>query len=222
MLRKETVSPGTLELLITLMRDPLLSDFFLVGGTALSLQIGHRRSIDLDLFILKDFDENALLGEMEERYNFRTDFQAKNTLKGQIDSVKVDFISHKYPLINPLLIIEDVRMAGVQDIAAMKLNAIAGNGTRLKDFIDIAYISSFLTLVQIVETYQTKYSARNPVMAVKSLAYHNDIDFTEPIEMTDDNYSWSVINRRLQDMLDAPERLFEPINMSSRSRRRGK
>lgn len=222
MLYKETVSSDTLELLKTLMHDPLLSDFFLVGGTALSLQIGHRRSIDLDLFTTKDFDENALLGEVEERYNFYTDFQSKNTLKGQIDGVKVDFISHKYPLINPLLIIEDVRMAGIQDIAAMKLNAIAGNGTRLKDFIDIAYISSFITPIQIVEAYQDKYSARNPVMAIKSMVYHNDIDFNEPIEMMDNNFSWNVIDRRLHDMLDTPEQLFEPINMNIQSRRRGR
>lgn len=74
MLYKETVSSATLELLKILMHDPLLSDFFLVRGTALSLQIGHRRSIDLDLFSLKDFDENALLTEVEERYSFLTDF----------------------------------------------------------------------------------------------------------------------------------------------------
>lgn len=222
MLYKETVSSDTLELLKTLMHDPLLSDFFLVGGTALSLQIGHRRSIDLDLFTTKDFDENALLGEVEERYSFYTGFQSKNTLKGQIDGVKVDFISHKYPLINPLLIIEDIRMAGIQDIAAMKLNAIAGNGTRLKDFIDIAFISSFITPIQIVEAYQDKYSARNPVMAIKSMVYHNDIDFTEPIEMMDNNFSWNVIDRRLHDMLDTPEKLFEPVNMNVQTRRRGR
>ena len=222
MLYKETVSSDTLELLTTLMHDPLLSDFFLVGGTALSLQIGHRRSIDLDLFTQKDFDENALLSEVEEKYNFYTDFQSNNTLKGQIDGVKVDFISHKYPLINPLLVIEDVRMAGIQDIAAMKLNAIAGNGTRLKDFIDIAYISSVITPIQIVEAYQGKYSARNPVMAIKSMVYHNDIAFDEPIEMMDNNFSWSVIDKRLHDMLDTPEQLFEPMNMNVQTRRRSR
>lgn len=222
MLYKETVSSDTLELLTRLMHDPLISDFFLVGGSALSLQIGHRRSIDLDLFTQKDFDENALLSEVEEKYNFYTDFQSKNTLKGQIDGIKVDFISHKYPLINPLLVIEDVRMAGMQDIAAMKLNAIAGNGTRLKDFIDIAYISSSITPIQIVEAYQDKYSARNPVMAIKSMVYHNDINFDEPIEMMDNNFSWSVIEKRLHDMLDTPEQVFEPIDMNVRYRRRSR
>jgi hypothetical protein len=61
MLRKKTVSKYTLELLIALMQDNLLKDFFLVGGTALSLQIGHRISIDLDLFSVNSFDDSQLL-----------------------------------------------------------------------------------------------------------------------------------------------------------------
>ena len=212
MLHKETVGKGTLELLKTLMNDPLLDNFFLVGGTALSLQIGHRKSIDLDLFSLSDFDENALLEATEKKYGFYMDFQSKNTLKGQINGIKVDFITHQYPLIHPLLLIEDVRMAGLSDIAAMKLNAIAGNGTRTKDFIDIAYLSSFLTTKQIVDAYQNKYSTRNPVMAIKSMVYHRDIDFAEPVEMMDENYSWKEIEKRLNEMLDAPERLFKPLS----------
>jgi len=193
------------------MNDPLLSDFFLVGGTSLSLQMGHRRSIDLDLFSLDDFDGNALLTEIEKKYGFYTDFQSKNTLKGQINGVKVDFIAHKYPLIKPLLVIEGVRMADLKDIAAMKLNAIAGNGTRLKDFIDIAYLSSYLTLAQIVDAYQNKYATRNPVMVIKSMVYHDDIDFTEPIEMTNNKYSWKKIKKRLDEMIKMPEQLFKPL-----------
>lgn len=162
MLYKETVSLNTLELLKALMIDPLFSGFFLVGRTALSLQIGHRKSIDLDLFSQNDFSENELQEEIEGKYDFYTDFQSKNTLKGQINGIKVDFISHEYPLVNPLLVIEDVRMAGLEDIAAMQLN----KGTRLKDFIDIAYLSSCLTLIQIIEAYQGKYPGRNPLMAI--------------------------------------------------------
>ena len=64
MLRKETVDKPTLELLKTLMNDGLLKDFFLVGGTALALQIGHRISIDLDFFNQSAFDENLLIAEL--------------------------------------------------------------------------------------------------------------------------------------------------------------
>lgn len=99
------------------------------------------------------------MSEVEEGYNFYTDFHSKNILKGRIDGIKVDFISHKYPLVNLLLRVEDIRTESIQNIAAMKLNAIVGSGTRLKDLIDIAYISSFITLIQIVEAYQEKYSS---------------------------------------------------------------
>lgn len=67
MLRKETVSESTLELLKILMKDELLGNFFLAGGTALALQIGHRISIDLDLFTEASFNENEMLTNLEER-----------------------------------------------------------------------------------------------------------------------------------------------------------
>lgn len=200
MLRKETVSESTLELLKTLMRDELLKDFFLVGGTALSLQIGHRISIDLDLFIQASFDENEMLSNLEERYQFQMDFQARNTLKGSIRGVKVDLIMHKYPLLKSLIEVEGIRMAAPEDIAAMKLNAITGNGTRLKDFIDIAYLSSLLTLSQMIDAYEEKYATRNPAMVIKALDYHNDINFNEPVEMLDGKYKWEDIKKRLNKM----------------------
>ena len=61
MLHKETVGPGTLELIKKLQTDPILDDFFLVGGTALALQIGHRTSIDIDLFTRSDIDIENLI-----------------------------------------------------------------------------------------------------------------------------------------------------------------
>lgn len=103
MLQKEAVSPETLELLMRLMEDKELEGFFLVGGTALALQIGHRLSIDIDLFSLLPFDSNALLSLLESRYSFQLDYQARNTLKGQISKVKTDFITYSYPLSEPLL-----------------------------------------------------------------------------------------------------------------------
>lgn len=208
MLRKETVEKSTLELLKNLMEDQLLGDFFLVGGTALALQIGHRISIDLDLFTQTSFDENKMLSNLEERYQFQMDFQSRNTLKGSIKGVKVDFITHNYPLVKPLIKREGIRMAALEDIAAMKLNAIIGNGTRHKDFIDVAYLSSSLSLAQMIDAYERKYASRNPTMAIKALDYHSDIDFNEPIEMLDGKYKWEEIKRRLGEMTTHPTKLF--------------
>lgn len=211
MLRKETVSESTLELLNTLMNDELLKDFFLVGGTALSLQIGHRISIDLDLFTMVSFDDNQMLSDLEDKYKFQLDYQSKNTLKGEIDGVKVDLITHNYPLVKPLLNWDGVRMASPDDIAAMKLNAISGNGTRLKDFIDIAYLSSSMTLSQMVDAYEEKYSSRNPAMVIKALDYHKDINFNEPIEMLKGKYKWKDIEQRLGQMTLHPTQIFNQV-----------
>jgi len=211
MLRKETVSEPTLELLKTLMNDDLLKEFFLVGGTALALQIGHRISIDLDFFNQSAFDENFLIAELESKYNFRLNYQSKNTLKGEIKDVKVDFITHNYPLSKPLIQEEGVRMASPEDIAAMKLNAIAGNGTRLKDFIDIAYLSSTITLSQMVNAFEQKYASRNPSIALKALEYHQDVNFREIIEMVDNSYQWKNIEKRLFQMTKFPKKLFPEI-----------
>jgi hypothetical protein len=208
MLRKETVSEPTLELLKTLLQDDLFKDFFLVGGTALALQIGHRLSIDIDLFTMNSFDEENLLSSIEDKYKFQLDYQRKNTLKGEIAGVKVDFITHNYPLVNPLLNIGGVRMASLEDITAMKLNAISGSGTRIKDFIDIAYLSTKLTLSEMINAYEEKYASRNPAMVVKALDYHADIDFKEKVDMLDSNYKWKNTEIRLKQMTNHPHSLF--------------
>lgn len=193
------------------MNDQLLKDFFLVGKTALALQLGHRISIDLDLFTQLPFDQNFLLAELESKYKFQLDYESKNTLKGEIKNVKVDFIAYNYPLVKPLIQKEGVRMASPEDIAAMKLNAVSGNGTRLKDFIDIAYLSPILTLSQMVDAYEGKYASRNPLMLLKALDYHNDINFKEIIEMLDGKYQWKNIENRLSQMTRFPKKLFPQL-----------
>jgi hypothetical protein len=194
------------------MAEPSLGNFFLAGGTELALQIGHRISIDLDFFTVNDFDEDGMLEELERNYGFLVDYQQKNTLKGRIENVKVDFIAHQYPLLSPLIDDEGVRMCSLKDIAAMKLNAIVGNGTRIKDYIDVAYLSSSMSASEAFDSYSGKYANRNPLMAIKSLIYHQDIDFSEPIEVIEKNYSWEFITKRLDEMMAEPEKVFSALS----------
>jgi len=208
MLRKETVTPGALELLKELMLDENLNDFFLVGGTALSLQIGHRISIDIDLFSVNPFDEPKMLEYLEASRGFRLNYQGKNTLKGQIGNVQVDLITHAYSLVKPLNVLEDIRLASLEDIAAMKLNAIAGNGTRLKDFIDIVSLSCYLSLKEMIAGYEVKYTNRNPFIILKSLDYTADVNKEEAIEFVNGTYSWKKTEDRLQQMIENPALLF--------------
>lgn len=220
MLHKETVSDFTLDLLKALMADEKLADFFLVGGTALALQIGHRISIDLDLFSRSSFSEDVLLSHLEKTYQFKLDFQANQTLKGSINNVNVDLITHSYPLVKPLVVMDNVRMTSIEDIAAMKLNAISGNGTRLKDFIDIASLSPKLTLADMVSAYTEKYDSRNPAMVIKSLDYHADINFNEPVQMLDSGYSWQKTQARLHQMTRDPLKFFSDNTHQSPKKRR--
>lgn len=125
MLQRKAVKNSTLGLLIKLMQDNFLNDFVLVGGTALALQIGHRDSIDLDLFSKNPINEPELFTYLNKNYNFEKDFARNNTLKGQIEGIKIDMMTHNYPNVENDLIIEGVRMASLPDIAAMKFIAIS-------------------------------------------------------------------------------------------------
>ena len=208
MLYKQTVETQTLERLIVLMKLPQLQDFFLVGGTALSLLIGHRISIDIDLFTKNAFDENSLAEYLERAQKMQLNYIAKQTIKGTINNIKVDLIAHQYPLVNELSVIDNIRFASFEDIAAMKLNAIIGKGTRLKYFVDIAFLSTQLSLKKMIDAYSIKYSSRNPAMAIKALSYHQDINFNEPIMLLNNRYQWKPIEKRINEMIKDPNKIF--------------
>jgi len=191
MLHRATVNKKLLVLLKKIMQDGILTDFKLVGGTALALQIGHRISIDLDLF--------------------NPNYQSKNTLKGEIDNIKIDFIAHQFVDLYPEIVIENIRLASLSDIAAMKVNAIVRSGERIKDYIDLAFLSSYYSLIEIQEFYSLKYPNSNSIMMFKALSFHNDINFNEPIKVINKNYNWESVKSRLFKMIQHPNQIFEPI-----------
>ena len=211
MLHRETVNKKLLVLLKKIMQDGILTDFKLVGGTALALQIGHRISIDLDLFNPNSFDENELLDYLQNQYDFKITYQSKNTLKGEIDNIKIDFIAHQYVDLYPEIVIENIRLASLSDITAMKVNAIVRSGERIKDYIDLAFLSSYYSLIEIQEFYSLKYPNSNSIMMFKALSFHNDINFNEPINIINKNYNWESIKSRLFNMIQHPNQIFEPL-----------
>lgn len=211
MLHKTTIDASALELLIKLMDDERLKNFVLVGGTALALQLGHRISVDIDLFSFESFNENELADYFRSKYHFELDFISKNTLKGEINGVQLDCIAHQYPWINSPFIDENIRLAGFEDIAAMKLNAIAGNGSRIKDFIDIAFLSCKIPFFKMLKAYEVKYNS-NPIMPVKAISFFDDINFDEPIKMArGEKLNWLKIEKRLKNMQTYPNRIFQGL-----------
>lgn len=211
MLYKETIEPKTLELLIDLQKEPLLSTFNLVGGTALALHLGHRKSIDLDFFTSESFDLEEVKMMLIKKYDFKVSYSRSQTLKGFINGVKVDFIKFDYPHLHNCDIIDEVRIESIPDIIAMKLLSITDNGSRIKDFIDIAYLSSWFSLEEMLQFFIRKITNSNIIMPIKALTYFDDIDFNESIVMLNNNFDWDKIANRLIDMTKEPNRIFEKI-----------
>ncbi|MBC6113175.1 nucleotidyl transferase AbiEii/AbiGii toxin family protein [Pedobacter fastidiosus] len=209
MLHKETVKPGTLDLIHKLMKDYQLNSFYLVGGTALSLRIGHRESIDIDLFSSSDFDGNELAEYLRNNYGADVKRHKFNYASGSIGEVDFDFISHKYPSIKPIENIKEIRMMSNEDISAMKINAIVNSGQRIKDFIDIHYLLKELSLEEIVSFYCQKYPNVDPNTAKSSLMHHNDIDFNVPVKLMDSKLKWQDVHGSISKAVRAYTNLQE-------------
>ena len=211
MLHKETVERRILELLKRLQAEPQMQDFNLAGGTALSLRLGHRKSVDLDFFCVEEFDLAVLKEMLVGKYDMQVAFEKGQTIKGFIDDVMVDCIRYRYPRLEKADMIQGVRLESIPDIIAMKLSAIAQNGTRLKDFVDIASLSHLYSLDEMLLFYGRKFSNSNLMMTVKSLTYFDDIDFNESIVMMKGLFDWKRISSRLLEMTEKPGKRFSPI-----------
>ncbi|MFM2268196.1 MAG: hypothetical protein RL757_1637 [Bacteroidota bacterium] len=202
MLYSKTVEPHTLGLLKKLSADPVLHPFFLVGGTALSLQIGHRKSIDLDFFTHVDFNPNEILEHLlEEKYKLNVRQIFKQTLIVEIEGVKVDFIRFRYPFAKPIQVIEEIRLTHIQDIACMKIDAIMGRGKK-KDFCDLYFLLRKFQLSEIMDWYQQMFQHSTLFHAYKSLTWFEDADIDADLQVFDKKYSWEKAKKEIQKAVE--------------------
>ncbi|WP_205514663.1 nucleotidyl transferase AbiEii/AbiGii toxin family protein [Longitalea arenae] len=179
------------------MLDSKFGNFNLVGGTALSLQIGHRKSIDIDLFSVTSFNSQDIAGYLISNYEAKDVRHLTNAVFCLVDNIKIDIISHQYPLVKDINTLDGIRMISLEDIAAMKINAIYSDGTRLKDFVDVYYLLEKFTLDELLESFQNKYPDVNIEMAKRAITYYDDIDFAMPIMHIGANVNWADISQRL-------------------------
>ena len=204
MLQYRAVYPTTLELLRKLMFLPELQDFFLVGGTALALQLGHRISIDIDLFTQKDFNTRKLFIKLNKQFNISDLNEDTNTLNFNIafpeksnNIVKIDLIKYSYPLIKPVLEIDKIRLLTVEDIIPMKLSAVAGRGSK-KDFYDIYYLLKSYSLEKMFELFKKKFPNINEFHILKSLTYFEDAEL-EPKPQMIKKTDWNIVKAKITD-----------------------
>ena len=213
MLHTETVAPATLELLRRLQAEDITKEMRLVRGASLALQIAHRKSTDLDLFSYEQFDVEAALDLLVRHYAFTPSRVTRNSIIGFIGQVKVDMIYHPYSWLTAPLCEDGFRLAGLEDITAMKLHAIANSGERPKDFVDIAFLSQFFSYNQMKVRTLEKYPAYDAIMIDKSINYFQDVDTDsiEDIHMIGYRMEWDSIEERLFSMTDNPDKVFPRV-----------
>lgn len=197
MLQYKTIEPGTLQLLKALQSIPLLQGLRLVGGTSLALQLGHRKSVDLDLFGDFPYDSIDVRNALEESFFVTIIKESKNIKIYQVDAVKVDFVNYKYDWIDNPVLEDGITLAGIKDIAAMKVAAIIGRGTK-KDFIDMYQLLQHFSLKEILEFYMQKYPDGSLFIALKSLSYFEDAE-SDPMPYLFVDTSWPTVKDSISD-----------------------
>jgi len=182
------------------MQLPVLSNFDLVGGTALSLKYGHRKSVDLDLFTTTPFDNETVFKELSNYYKSNFIIEDKPVRFGifaYIKDVKTDIIHHPHPLIRPLEEVDGIRMFSTEDIIAMKVQAILGRGKK-KDFWDIAELLQHYPVKDFIRFHKEKYSTQNLLITVpQAITYFADAEESEdPISLK--GQTWESVKQIIQ------------------------
>lgn len=192
-MEEKAINPDTFRTLDKLSFTEELNDFYLVGGTALALLLGHRDSNDVDLFSTTDFDSTRIKDLMDtifEDYQIKT--KGKNLLIGYANGVKVDFAAHKYPMIYPHEDYNNIKMASIQDIAAMKLGAIADRGV-MRDFVDYVELLKNFSLKDMLGFFKKKYNQYNTFHVVKSLSYFDDAEYDPAFPKMNNKMTWKEV-----------------------------
>jgi len=176
-----------------LIQQSWLESFYLAGGTALALHLGHRQSVDFDFFTLTDINTHELIDNLRILGTFELFHQSHNTLHGLLENVRISFFTYKYPLLKELHKYMSLAIADLLDIALMKLEAIAGRGNK-KDFIDLYSLLPYLSLTELFEHYSLKYGEplNNHYHLLKSLVYFKDAEL-QPMPVMLVNLSWETV-----------------------------
>ena len=181
-LNSEIIPLETKKALVSLSEQLWLTDsnWYLAGGTALALQVGNRRSVDLDFFTTdRDFDEKKLLANFIGNQNWQTDVEEKNTIYGVFCGAKVSFIA--YPFFVPkqdFIKYGSIKILRPIDIAVMKIIAVSQRG-RKRDFFDLYWCAKNIEpLNSLIRKLKDQYPsvAHDYNHILKSLVYFEDAE----------------------------------------------
>ena len=147
-----------------------------------------------------DIKQDLFTDKLKSFGNVIVTQSTKSILITEVNGIKVDFVNYKYPLISDSLQIDNIRMLSAIDIAAMKLNAIAGRGSK-KDFIDLFYLLEKFSLKQMIDFYNQKYSDGSEFMILKSLSYFEDANDQINPKMLNNSFNWETCKQKITEEL---------------------
>jgi hypothetical protein len=195
MLHPEVLPAGWKHAAKDLAAQGVLDGFYLARGTGLALQLGHRHSVDLDLFSRTEFDAERLHTRLSVLGGLHVRQAAPGTLHLEFREVLVSFLHYPYATLFPLLQFETLPLADARDIACMKVGAIASRGSR-RDFVDLYVTAGMYGLRDILGWFETKYAGAtySRVHVFKALTYFSDAE-QQPMPDLLVPVDWSEIKR---------------------------
>jgi len=180
---------------ISLLGDNL----YLAGGTALAIELGHRKSIDLDFFSRSDFSTDEFKKKLSGIGTLEVTNEEDGTLDVLLDGVKVSFLRYGYGQLFPFLNFEGIKLADERDIGAMKIDAVSSRGSK-KDFIDIYFLLKKYDLGQLLAFFEEKYEniKYNKIHILKSLVYFDDAE-NEPMPLMIEDVKWEDVRKKIEE-----------------------
>lgn len=197
----EILRPRQREVLRSLGPAATRRDFYLGGGTAIALHLGHRRSVDFDWFRQPFIEDPLELARdlQEEGVPFVTGWTRRSTLYGTVRRVRVSFFQFRYRLLGSLVLWPEAgcQLASLEDLACMKLSAISQRGSR-KDFVDLFALGRHgFPLQQMLGWYREKFEVDDIAHLLYALVYFDDAD-AEPRPSMIWKVSWREVKEALR------------------------
>lgn len=167
MLFRDTVTPELFDTASILCAIPELASFRIVGGTALALQIGHRKSVDIDFFSNQKVQKQSILKVLAQHFDTANLFVGTDCISGEVKGIKIDFYDDwMIPFKTESIFFEGLRLSSPMDIAGFKLNAITERREK-KDYIDLFFLFEEFGTEQILKNFK----GYNPSISPKSILF---------------------------------------------------
>lgn len=193
----EVLPVGHEKVIKKLSSYPFISNFYLSGGTALALQIGHRESVDFDFFSQSDFDPEEILSILKRDFAIEDLAIAQGTLNCSINGIKLQFLCYPYNLLQNFIDWNRINLSSIIDIACTKMITVSSRGSK-KDYIDIFFLLKQYTLEEVFEAMNKKYKNIdfNKVHILKSLTSFEEAD-SQPTPRMHETINWNIIKKTL-------------------------